>query len=119
MTTIAATTSSNYATPVRTLEPTKNREAHSTTDALLELTRAAHRAISSAEGVATAIAPAAASVSAGLAAALWNLDSGASMTTTTTPALEMSASVEPEAASNLETEVLKALAQALGVDEAA
>lgn len=118
MTTIAATTSSTYATPVRSLEPTKKKEAHSTTDALLELTRAAHRAISSAETVATAVAPAAASVSAGLAAALWNLDSG--MSAKTEPAFDMTASAaQPEAASSLEAEVLKALAQALGVDEAA
>lgn len=117
MTTIAATTSSYYATPVRTLEPAKNKETHSTTEALLELTRAAHRAISSAESVATAVSPAAASVSAGLAAALWNLDSGASATGTSAP--EMAAAAQPEAASSLETEVLKALAQALGVDEAA
>ncbi len=118
MTTIAATTTSYYASPVRTLEPTKNKETHSTTEALLELTRAAHRAISSAESVATAVAPAAASVSAGLAAALWNLDSGG--TTTATPVLEMAASsAQPEATSSLEAEVLKALAQALGVDDAA
>ena len=116
MTTIAATTSSYYATPVRTLEPAKNREAHSTTDALLELTRAAHRAISSAESVAAAVSPAA-SASASLAAALWNLDSGASAATT--PALEMTSAAQPEAAVSLETEVLKALAQALCVDAAA
>ncbi|MDZ7927538.1 MAG: hypothetical protein U5L46_10830 [Agrobacterium sp.] len=117
MTTIAATTSSHYANPVRTLEATKARETNSTTEALLELTRAAHRAISSAEGVATAVAPAAASVSAGLAAALWNLDSGAPARTE--PAVEIAASAQPDAASSLETEVLKALAQALGVDAAA
>lgn len=117
MTTIAATTTSYYASPVRTLEPTKNKETHSTTDALLELTRAAHRAISSAESVAPAVATAATSVSAGLAAALWNLDSGASATTK--PALEMAAAAQPEAAANIENEVLKALAEALGVDEAA
>lgn len=112
MTTIAATTSSYYGTPVRGLEPAKSREIHSTTETLLELTRAAHRAISSAESVA----PAAASISAGLAAALWNLDSGA---TSTRPALEMTASARPEAASTIENEVLKALAEALGVEDAA
>jgi hypothetical protein len=117
MTTVAASISSYYATPVRALEPTKNRETHSATEALLELTRAAHRAISSAEGVATAVAPAAASASAGLAAALWNLDSSAPAKAE--PALEMTASAQPEAASGIETEVLKALAQALGVDETA
>ncbi|CUX17376.1 MULTISPECIES: hypothetical protein [Agrobacterium] len=120
MTTIAATTSISYASPVRTLEPTKSKEAHSTTQALLELTRAAHRAISSAEDIATAVSPVtgvAAGASAGLAAALWNLDSGASATTK--PTLDMAASVQPEAASGIEAEVLKALAQALGVDEAA
>jgi len=113
MTTIAATTTSYYASPVRTVEPTKNRETHSTTEALLELTRAAHRAISSAESVA----PAAASVSAGLAAALWNLDSGAS--DAAKPAVEMATAAQPEAAANIENEVLKALAEALGVNEAA
>ncbi|CAN7334010.1 hypothetical protein LJR011_002090 [Agrobacterium tumefaciens] len=118
MTTIAATTTSYYASPVRTVEPTKkNRETHSTTEALLELTRAAHRAISSAESVATAVAPAAASVSAGLAAALWNLDSGAS--DAAKPAVEMATAAQPEAAANIENEVLKALAEALGVNEAA
>ncbi|WP_332305865.1 hypothetical protein [Rhizobium sp. GR12] len=116
MTTVAASISSYYATPVRALEPTKNRETHSATEALLELTRAAHRAISSTES-ATTIAPAAASASAGLAAALWNLDSGAPAKAD--PALEMTASAQPEAASGIETEVLKALAQALGVDETA
>ncbi|MBO0124020.1 hypothetical protein [Agrobacterium sp. OT33] len=116
MTTIAATTSSYYGTPVRGLEPAKSREIHSTTETLLELTRAAHRAISSAESVAPAVAPAAASISAGLAAALWNLDSGA---TPIRPALEMTASARPEAASTIENEVLKALAEALGVEDAA
>lgn len=116
MTTIAATTSIAYASPVRTLEPTRNRETPSTTEVLLELTRAAHRAISSAESVATTVSPVA-GVSAGLAAALWNLDSGASAKST--PAPEMTAAAQPEAASSLETEVLKALAQALGVDDAA
>ncbi|WCK65889.1 hypothetical protein [Agrobacterium tumefaciens] len=117
MTTIAATTSSYYATPVRTLESTKTRETNATTEALLELTRAAHRAISSAESVAVSAAPAAASVSAGLAAALWNLDSGAQARTE--PAVDIAASAQPDAASSIETEVLKALAQALGVDAAA
>ncbi|KJF73300.1 hypothetical protein [Agrobacterium arsenijevicii] len=117
MTTIAATTSSLYATPVRSLEPAKAKETNATTEALLELTRTAHRAISSAESVAMAAAPAAASASAGLAAALWNLDSGASAKAE--PALDMTASAQPEAASGIESQVLKALAQALGVDEAA
>jgi hypothetical protein len=117
MTTVAASISSYYAIPVRALEPTKNRETNSTTEALQELTRVAHRAISSAESVAVAAAPAAASVSAGLAAALWNLDSGARARTE--PAVEIAASAQPKAASSIETEVLKALAQALGVDTAA
>ena len=117
MTTIAATTTSYYASPVRTLEPTKNKETHSTTEALLELTRAAHRAISSAESVATTGAPAAASVAAGLAAALWNRDSGAS--DAAKPAFEMATAAQPEAAASIENEVLKALAEALGVNEAA
>lgn len=119
MTTIAASISSYYPTPIRNLEPAKGKETHSTTEALLELTRAAHRTISSVESIATAVAPAAASLSAGLATALWNLDSGAS---TTTPALgmgDMAASAQPETASSIENDVLKALAQALGVDEAA
>lgn len=120
MTTIAATISSYHPTPIRSIEPAKGKETHSTTEALLELTRAAHRTISSVESTATAVAPAAASVSTGLAAALWNLDSGASMTTA--PALDMgdmAASAQPETASSIENDVLKALAQALGVDEAA
>ncbi|MCZ4431019.1 hypothetical protein O3S81_15030 [Agrobacterium sp. SOY23] len=115
MTTIAATSSSLYAIPTRSLEPAKGKQTQSATEALLELTQTAHRAISSVESVTTAVAPAA-SVSASLAAALWNLDSGAS--TTTTPAAEMAAA-QPEAAPNLENEVLKALAQALGVEETA
>lgn len=116
MTTIAATTSSHYATPARTLQPAKTRDNQSTTDALLELTRAAHGAVSSAEGVAAAVYPAA-SASAGLAAALWNLDSSSAATVAPFP--EISASAQPDAAAGIETEVLKALAQALGVDEAA
>ncbi len=120
MTTIAATTSSHYATPARTLQPAKPRDNQSTTDALLELTRAAHSAVSSAvssaEGVAAAVYPAA-SASAGLAAALWNLDSSAAATVAPFP--EISAAAQPDAAAGIETEVLKALAQALGVDEAA
>ena len=116
MANIAATSSINLASPVRGITPARNRESQSTTEALQELTRAAHRAISSAESVATTVSPVA-GVSAGLAAALWNLDSGASATST--PAPEMTAAAQPEAASSLETEVLKALAQALGVDDAA
>ncbi len=116
MTTIAATISSYHPTPLRSLEPARGKETHSTTEALLELTRAAHRTISSVETAATPITPAAASVSFGLATALWNLDSG---TSTTTPALDMAASAQPEAASGIENDVLKALAQALGVDDAA
>ncbi|MFK3778184.1 hypothetical protein [Agrobacterium sp. NPDC089420] len=115
MTTIAATTSSLYAAPIRSLAPARAKEAHSATEALLELTQAAHRAISSAETIAAAVSPAA-SMSAGLAAALWNLDSGAA---TTKPALEMTATARPEAASSIEDQVLKALAEALGVEDAA
>lgn len=105
---------SSHSAP--SLEPARGKETHSTTEALLELTRAAHRTISSVETAATAITPAAASASFGLATALWNLDSG---TSTTTPALDMAASAQPEAASGIENDVIKALAQALGVDDAA
>lgn len=115
MTTIAATSSINFASPVRGIAPAHNRESQSTTEALQELTRAAHRAISVAGNVATAVAPLA-GASASLAAALWNMDSGASASTGANA--DVVASAQPDMAS-LESQVLKALAQALGVNDAA
>ncbi|MBW9077932.1 hypothetical protein JNB84_08250 [Rhizobium pusense] len=115
MTTIAATSSINFASPVRGIAPAHNRESQSTTEALQELTRAAHRAISVAGNVATTVAPLA-GASASLAAALWNMDSGASAPTGANA--EVAASAQPDMAS-LESQILKALAQALGVNEAA
>lgn len=113
MTTIAATSSINFASPVRGIAPAHNSQ--STTEALQELTRAAHRAISVAGNVATAVAPLA-GASASLAAALWNMDSGASAATGANA--DVTASAQPDMAS-LESQILKALAHALGVEGAA
>jgi hypothetical protein len=115
MTTIAATGSINFTSPARSIEPARSRETQSTTEALQELTRAAHRAISVAGNVATSVAPLA-SASASLAAALWNMDSGASAATGVNA--DVAASTQPDMAS-VESQVLKALAQALGVEDAA
>ncbi|MGQ8632513.1 hypothetical protein ACUTJJ_13675 [Agrobacterium sp. DKPNP3] len=115
MTTIAATSSINFASPVRGIAPAHNRERQSTTEALQELTRAAHRAISVAGNVATAVAPLA-GASASLAAALWNMDSGAAAATGANA--DVTASAQPDMA-GLESQILKALAHALGVEGAA